>query len=50
MQVVELFAVQAYGRLRTPAETLRPSGETKRDTVSPLSVFKQDFDLLVFAA
>ena len=50
MQIVELFAVESYGLLRTPAETFCPRRETKRDRVSPLTIFNQDFNLLVFAA
>ena len=48
MQVVELFAVEPYGLLRAPAETLRPRRETKRDTLMPVSLFDDDFDLLIF--
>jgi hypothetical protein len=48
MQVVELFAVEPDGLLRTPAEPFRPSREAQRDAAC--SVFEDDFDLLVFAA
>jgi hypothetical protein len=50
MQIVELFAVEPNGLLRTPAETFRPGRETKRDALLPVSLFDDDFDLLVFAA
>jgi hypothetical protein len=51
MQVIELFAVEPDGLLATPAETLRPSRETKRDArLLPVAVFDDDFDLLIFAA
>jgi hypothetical protein len=48
MQVVELFAVEPDGLLRTPAETFRPSREAQRDAAC--SIFDDNFDLLIFAA
>jgi hypothetical protein len=49
VQVVKLLAVEPDGLLATPAKPLRPGGETKRDALLPVSLFNNDFDLLIFA-
>jgi hypothetical protein len=48
VQVVQLFAVEPDGLLRTPAETLRPSREAQGDNAC--SIFENNFYLLIFAA
>jgi hypothetical protein len=47
MQVVELFAIEPDGFLRTPTEAVRPRREAQRDDAR--AFFKHYFDLLVFA-
>jgi hypothetical protein len=50
MQIIQLFAVEPDGLLATPAETFRPRRETKRDILSPVSLFDDNFHLLIFTA
>lgn len=50
MQIIELFAVEPDGLLATPTEILRPGRKTKRDTLLPVALFNDNFDLLIFAA
>src|SRR5688500_2482345 len=49
VQLVELFALDAYRLLTTPAEPVRPSQVTQRDALAALQLLVRDLDLLYLA-